>query len=230
MKAEDLKQKQEELFEQIKRHADLLGLSGRNWHPIQDGVYNVEEYLKAPIRIMWVMKEAYDGEDEKGNPCGGEWSIFDIIDEGKPFPKSWSNIIYTTYGIFKGWNKIDMYSIAEDPSMKKVMEQIAYVNLNKMPAHKTSSDESLEKCYSQWRSILNAQIELYKPEAIIFGNTFKYFKDDLIGTDEIQPLLDNVGRNTQLYIKNGEKLVDACHPAAIGVSNYVDSIISFFIE
>ena len=97
MKAEDLKQKQEELFEQIKRHADLLGLSGRNWHPIQDGVYNVEEYLKAPIRIMWVMKEAYDGEDEKGNPCGGEWSIFDIIDEGKPFPKSWSNIIYTTY-------------------------------------------------------------------------------------------------------------------------------------
>ena len=97
-----------------------------------------------------------------------------------------------------------------------------------MPAHKTSSDTLLEESYQQWQKILFAQIELYKPEVIIFGNTFKFFKEDLIGKDDLQPQFDNVGINSQLYIKDGIKMIDAYHPAAIGVSSYVDSIISFF--
>jgi len=229
MNAEILKQQQEEMHDLIKRHADELGLTKDNFYPILDGVYNEEEYLKAPLRIMWVMKEAYDEVDENGVTGGGGWSIFDIIDENKSFPKSWSNIIYTTYGIFKKWEKIDMYTIDEDPSMKKVMEQIAYINLNKMPANKISSNELLKESYSHWQPILKAQIKLYNPEVIIFGNTFMFFKEDLIGKDDIQPQLDNVGRNAQLYIKDGIKYIDAYHPAAVGVKRYADSIISFFL-
>lgn len=228
MNVEELKLKQEEMHELIKKHAEELGLSNDKTKPILDGVYDESAYLDAPLRIMWIMKEAYDDKDEYGNVCGGGWNIFDIIDDNKPFPKSWSNIIYTTYGIFMGLNKIDMYTISQEPSMKDVMTKIAYINLNKMPAHKTSSDTLLEESYQQWQKILFAQIELYKPEVIIFGNTFKFFKEDLIGKDDLQPQFDNVGINSQLYIKDGIKMIDAYHPAAIGVSSYVDSIISFF--
>ena len=82
--------------------------------------------------------------------------------------------------------------------MKEVMSQIAYINLNKMPANKTSSDDLLEESYKNWKTILMAQIELYKPQVIIFGNTFKFFKDDLLEGEDIKPQLDNVGKNAQL--------------------------------
>jgi hypothetical protein len=223
----ELEHKQEEMHNLINEHANKSGLSFNGLKPILDGVHDVSKYLESPTKVMWIMKEAYDDSDEKGNRGG--WSIFDILDENKPIPQSWYNIIYVTYGIFKKWETIDMYKISEDPPMKDVMSQIAYINLNKMPANKTSSDDLLEESYKHWKPILMAQIELYKPQVIIFGNTFKFFKDDLLEGEDIKPQLDNVGKNTQLYIKNGIKLVDAYHPAATGVKSYADSIISFFL-
>ena len=105
----ELEHKQEEMHNLINEHANKSGLSFNGLKPILDGVHDVSKYLESPIKVMWIMKEAYDDSDENGNRGG--WSIFDILDENKPIPQSWYNIIYVTYGIFKKWETIDMYKI-----------------------------------------------------------------------------------------------------------------------
>lgn len=45
----------------------------RNESLIGDGIISYENYLNAKYRILWVLKEPYDGFDERGNPVGGGW-------------------------------------------------------------------------------------------------------------------------------------------------------------
>lgn len=227
MNGEELKLKQEEMHDLIKKHAEELGLSNDKTKPILDGVYDESAYLDAPLRIMWIMKEAYDDKDENGNSCGGDWSIFDILDENKPIPQSWYRIIYATYGIFNKKNHVDMYSIRQKPSMKDVLYKIAYINLNKMPAYKKSSDADLEENYKIWKDVLIKQIDLYNPQVIVFGNTFDFFRKDLVGGTE--PFIIEEGL-IQVFRRKGALLFHAYHPnnrvKGVTTPKYVDSIIN----
>ena len=94
-----------------------------------------------------------------------------------------------------------------------------------MPAHKISNDSILSNLYSIWRPILLEQIEIYEPQIIIFGNTFKFFKKDLVGDDaEPSKRIDGV---IHIYEKNEIMMIDAYHPnqKIIGRDMYVNSII-----
>ena len=66
---------------------------------------------------------------------------------------------------------------------------------------------------------------LYEPQIIIFGNTFKFFKKDLVGDDaEPSKRIDGV---IHIYEKNEIMMIDAYHPnqKIIGRDMYVNSII-----
>lgn len=76
-----------------------------------------------------------------------------------------------------------------------------------------------------WKGILIKQIAIYAPKIIIFGNTFKYFKNDLIGAD-INPIRSIEGI-VDIYEKDDLKFLDTYHPNQKMVTRgeYVNSII-----
>ena len=73
------------------------------------------------------------------------------------------------------------------------------------------------------------QIDLYKPDIIIFGNTFAYFREDLKITEEPISQATYGQWTSKAFKKEGILLIEANHPARKGGEdggyNYVSSII-----
>ena len=203
------------------------GLTNDNVEPIPDGVYSAEEYLSAPIQMMWILKEPYDDFKENKEPYGGGWNLYSAYDKDDAWSNpTWQPIIYATYGLFNHQMWKDMDWIRNNKAMSEVLKKVALINISKMPAYEVTNDSSLWAKYNLWKHILFKQINLYAPKIIIFGNTFKYFKKDLVGNDAkpIKQLNDIV----DIYEKDGIRFLATYHPNQRKVTRdiYVDSLIN----
>lgn len=236
MDSNTLKEKQELLQNEIKLFAKQIGLMDGDVEPIYDGVCDTEKYLGLKTKIMWILKEPYDDFNEDGSPYGGGWSIPDLFGDDEHMckkdgwkQKSWQPIIYAMYGFYNELYWDDMNYIRDQKNMTQILKQIAYINISKMPNRKQSDDGYIVSCYEQWKEILFKQIELYNPDVIIFGNTFKYFRNDLgiCNDTNKEPYSDNGITHAYLKENKTQLYLDVYHPAQTQCSRekYVDSII-----
>lgn len=183
MTAKELGLKEDEIQNEIKALAKRHNLTTENLLPIYDGIYSAEKYLSAPLRLMWVLKEPYDDADENGNPCGGGWSISkDLFKNPADYASggfSAKMVTRLSYCLLNGKKFAESQDLNGNPEIAAVLQNIAYINISKMPAGTTTNDATLPDKYNVWKTILLKQIELYFPDIIIFGNTFNYFASDL---------------------------------------------------
>lgn len=224
---------------EMKLSSDALShelcMNGDTIDAIPDGVYSAERYLKARKRIMWVLKEPYDEISELGYPCGGGWQVSEAFDAPGAWKNpTWQSMIYATYGILNNKHWKDMDWISDDRSMADCLKDIAYINISKMPGYTASDDAYIEKCYDIWRPILLEQIRMYEPEIIVFGNTFRFFKHDLVGDAAAPCHSDSNGKCCYLnHYKSADMLLlDAYHPNQRMVTRevYVESIIKAGVD
>ena len=223
MTVQYLEKEQNLIDEYIYRFCDKITKSAE---PILDGVVNVEKYLKGKYRICWVLKEPYDEDNGKG----GGWSLARILSQKELYPKivgsspTWQPIIYVTYSILHDFLPYSsMNWIKDEPEMAQCLNEIALINVNKMPANHRSNDTDIALKYEYWKPILFWQLKQYDPQIIIFGNTFQHFKDDLgIAATEIRhkDCVDYIVKNKKIY-------VHAYHPAQTQINReqYVQGII-----
>ncbi len=225
MDAKELEKVQNEITESIYARAKELGFNEKTMQPITDGVCNFEGYLNSNPKVMWILKEPND-QCSDGKLAGGGWSIveesFRNDFEGVGKIPSWQQIIYVMYGYQNGLKYNDMDYIRNKKDMAKVMQNIAYLNVSKMPGYHTSSKAGIKQCYNQWKTILDRQIETYNPDVIIFGYTFEHFKNDFekLGLEKIY----NFSGWIDVYRRGNRYLFDAYHPARKG-QEYVDTLI-----
>lgn len=201
--------------------------------PIYDGVCDLEGYLKSEIKVMWMLKEAYDDFDESGMPKGGGWEIYESWPQEEYVKsttaiRSWQPIMYVLRALAEDNNWDDVPWIRDDrEKYVEFLRSCAYINVNKMPAGKTSGD--LSEKFEIWSDVINAQILGYAPDVIIFGNTFPYFKNQCYVKESKR--CNGVQGATGVYVtKIGEKptlLIDAYHPNQKTLTRevYVDSIL-----
>ncbi|TAE18620.1 MAG: hypothetical protein EAY72_00530 [Bacteroidetes bacterium] len=199
-------------FKQFEKPNQLL---------MTDGVVNIEEYYKSPIKIMWILKEPYDREDNDG----GGWSMSEALNNGKlgngKDSSTWQPIIYSTYGILNNYMKYEkMPKLSETKDMNLILRQIAFINVQKLPAKTRTSASSLKNAYQQNKEILLAQIATYKPDIIIGGKTLHLFKQDLKITQDNELKFGHFSKDKTLFI-------NTFHPAQTKItkSEYVNTII-----
>lgn len=187
---------------------------------IIDGKINHIEYDKASCKILWILKEANISEEDKEKE----------IDLCEGFRNNWHKknalsvptfrkMIYATYGILNPtieWKNVPF----ANQEAYEVVQKIAYININKLPANSSSKDLEIKKIYEENKDELLNQIEDLKPNIIIFGNTLKYFEyDDLAkinwGILETEKkYADDSTNNTTYYIISDDKLcINAYHPS-----------------
>ena len=222
---EELTRAQEWFKQKTYELAESAGMMRSDLWPMPDGVYDIEAYLSS-LRVMWVLKEPYD-DFVDGKPCGGGWDVYGAFDNSDAWAnRTWQPIIYSMYGVFNHLRWRDMDYIRDNPDMVNVLKRIAYINLSKMPAHKQTNDAKLWEYYDIWRPILLQQIEAYAPHVVIFGNTFKYFKKDLVGLHR-EPDRTFENNAFAIYRKNMHLFIDTYHPnqKTIPRGMYVDNII-----
>jgi hypothetical protein len=151
--------------------------------PIADGIINVEKYIKAKYKILWILKEPVD-----------DW----VIPEGTSKLRNggW-NLVLDIY------NKLTIEEIKKEKKLfvaRKVMEatykllpeandeleafkSIAYINIKKIPGGsskngKSSNRSVLKAEYIKNKDLLEKQIETYNPDIVICGNTLQFLSED----------------------------------------------------
>ena len=219
---------QNHLLCEMEKLAQINGLSSNVLAPIYDGVAKIEDYLNSSPKLMWVLKEPYAYFDEADNPIGGGDFIMDGLLEQEGYtlkeslPLTVQRVIYATYGIFTGYEYDEMGWYYEPETYKYIL-QIAYINLSKMPGGKKSG--SMTTKYQIWKDIVLKQIDLYKPEVMIFGYTFQDVKEDL-GIEDKDLILTGNGW-VDIYRKDNCLYVDAYHPGIPGSDRkYVNTIVN----
>lgn len=161
--------KQNALHGQIGKEAKEKGLTSSNLMPIYDGIYvpasdaadtsHIERYLGG-LRVMWILKESYDGTDGEVN--GGSWCIYHALDDaGAASIRTWQVMAYATYGIRTGTQYNDMPTV--DGKMLDLLKDVAYINVSKMPGRTLSNSTCMANAYSVWAETLKAQAEAYAP-------------------------------------------------------------------
>jgi hypothetical protein len=214
-----------------KRMDKRMNKPDENRYVIYDGVMKPDDYFSGEIRLAWMLKEPYDGEDG----TGGGWNYFDMFPEGKnlyelTFNKghksTWHPMIYISHSIhnnFPLWE--EMKYIREDHSMCDVVRQVAFINAQKLPSknYTTSHQNDLWESVNQYADILKDQITLLNPNVLIFANTIDLYKDIL------QLDLNKLERSgsCQYIQKEGKLFISAYHPSqrTIPRNQYVNDII-----
>lgn len=203
-----------------------------NCEPIADGIVDIEQYLTAKFKILWVLKEPYD-DNENGVPTGGGWHFCrDFLQSQDLYTRvgrsraTWQPIVYTTYGLlndFLLWD--DMPYIRAKLEMMNVVHSIAAINIRKLPGLTRTRDfQPIVDAYNKNKEIVLRQIDTYDPEIVIGASTLELLFPDLgISEAEIQ-------RKGDIDIVEQPKrvLINAYHPAqtVIPRQKYVDNIIT----
>lgn len=214
MTAKELELKEDEIQNEIKTLAEKHNLITENLLPIYDGIYSAEKYLSASLRLMWVLKEPYDDADENGSPCGGGWSIpKDLFKNPSDYAGgglSAKMVTRLSYCLLNDKKFAESQDLNSKPEIAEALQNIAYINISKMPAGTTTNDATLPEKYNIWKTILQKQIEIYSPDVIIFGNTFNYFASDLFDGNYPEPNL-KFGM-AKGFCWNKSLLISAYHP------------------
>ncbi|MEX6627232.1 hypothetical protein [Tenacibaculum salmonis] len=215
-----IKNKCEEISEKIKK----IGKEN-NENYVIDGIINLNKYLEAKNKILWILKEA--------NSEGSSWSYINKFQDkkwlnkcGKSIPTI-KRVMYTTYGILRNpkWENIPD---AKDEKCFEPLQEIALLNIKKIPGGGNSNPKSITEAYNRNCKLLNLQVKTYNPDIIIFGNTFQYFKTaDFPNIKETKREISTFGNHSY---NTGDKLyIHTWHPAVRGKGftdkGYVTDII-----
>ena len=202
--------------------------------PIYDGVVDWDGYLKAPLKVCWVLKEPYDDKDDEGNPAGGGWTMFkNFVKEGRLAETvnanpALRNVACVSWALLSSVTRhTEIPRIPDKPEVAESLLRVCYLNTGKMPAATTTSREQLQKIHGEWRDIVLDQIKLADPDLLIFGGTLDVWAADF-GIDLAHPL--SHGRSgasvVDVHTWRGKRILYADHPAVHKPpENWVDALL-----
>ncbi len=226
MNADKMKKAQDKIHEEIEK----TELARKNLKPMCDGVADIPQYLSSKPKIMWILKEPYDGFTKSGKPEGGDWkftdwfkesTFWDEVDPGNK--RTFRTIAAVSYNLHH--NTKFLQAELDSKEIQDELKSVAYINTSKMPRQTNSSDNLWKSHYSDWKDILLEQIKLYEPDVIIFGKTFDVYKDDLKITEKpFYKTRPQERWSTKAYKKDGIIYINTYHPSRKG-NDYISPIL-----
>jgi len=198
---------------------DRMANKDENIFPVYDGIVNEKKYYKSKFKILWILKEPH-GE--------GNWDMKDFIGNRNSLRKytNWTRtfnpIIYITYSILNKFISYDeMFNIHQKPEMIDILQEIAFINLKKVPGTSISQSKIIKDAYEKYKDIILLQIETCSPDIIICGGTMSIIAKDL-GIEGKLISMDSIK-----YYQTRDKIyIDALHPNQRGVQeDYCNDII-----
>jgi hypothetical protein len=179
-----------------------------------------------------VLKEPYDEFDENGVPTGGGWSFpdhaFGEKIDSTSRAKAFQPICYINYGVWKGihdWESEQMPGLDNCEEMRHGLRKIAYINVNKIPAGKSSPAADIEEAYRRHRDLLLDQINTYSPNILFACRPHANLLLEDFGFSESQ--WTNFGSAASAQISPERRLVLVSHPSqrSVARADYVNDAI-----
>ena len=175
MNSSDLNKKQKSVWKAIDcRFSELVKEYGsiiycrKKWlnGSVYDGCLDVARYVKAPVHIMWILKEHNDQppRDEEGHlvafaDCLGPADDEEVIQ----FRRNVSS--YRSLRLIERASRF-LLNLPEGDSTE-AFKSVAIVNLGKCPGENKTPDSRLDDLVEWWGDILKRQVSDYKPDVVI---------------------------------------------------------------
>lgn len=192
--------------------------------PIFDGIVNEKEYQNSKVKILWILKDANStGEDDSYDLREAIGNLRTKTGVRKGWEKTFNNIIYVTNAILNKTEWENTPYPKDEPEIVDVLKQIAYINVKKVGGGSQSVDSELYHHYEKSKELLLNQINEFDPDVIIFGNTYRFFKNDL----DLNEM--NVFGTCHATAKAGRIYINAYHPnARINGKEYFEDILKAY--
>jgi hypothetical protein len=220
---EELKAEEKEIAAKI--NAIESGVEGLK--PVVDGIINIEDYVNAKYKILWILKEVHDewvvnketGKKQCGGwnlTCAGEDTPDGLYARIKNEPKTIyeflvpRRIMLASYCIFSGTT--DVIKNRNEDEMFKALSSVAYINIKKIPGGASADPKQIQEAYDANKTLLKKQIVTYNPDIIICGNTLQYFSNDIFFEKKNRTEIDP-GSQFCYYPLENRIYINTNHPA-----------------
>jgi hypothetical protein len=195
----------------------------------QDGIINVERWKNQQIRPLFIGKEGYELGERKESSVT-TWLNDTPEDACRASPRTWQTIAYTSFGLQNAFMPFErMPWIHEDDRIIDSLRTIAFINVGKYGAEKTTSWGRLNGLYQQNSHVLHDQIELFQPNVVIGWNTLDFFERDpnFMSRFSGVPRVRQTQGAVDYWVAEGRLFSFANHPAYLRIKqqNFVDSIL-----
>lgn len=194
---------------EIEHREVLLFEKWRETSPrlVSDGVVSASDFLKAPKKIVYVLKEVND-------PGGGGWDLRNVAlraDRGY----TWNNLARWSSAIFELPSETDWSSIGAMPTTlrQKIIRSIAVMNIKKDAGGGSSIWAEIKLWAREYGQTLREQLDIYPADLIVACGTAGLVKNHIY--PDVQEKWSVTTRGVQ-YLKcpNGKILIDYWHPGA----------------
>ena len=207
----------------LKQQNELDVEISKIWeHPHLDGITDYELYKKAPVKLLWILKEPSNTID--GN---SRESCLNVKDYSPHWQNTFGNIMRISYGILDGDK-----DYTEIPPINKnectigdsiILDEIAIININKSGGGKITLPGKLNREYKRAgvKEFLLKQIEFIAPEIIINSHGVRPFFIDQTGGNETKKI------NAEEYaINNNRLIIWTTHPNRAEPKSYCNNILN----
>lgn len=232
MDAKELKQKQNELDEKIKKiWPHRAGL---------DGIVDIDEWMKRKIKVLWVLKETRDSSDnEESSFDYRKWVQFSG-EKGKNL--TWTNIANVSLGISlyaENYLSAEHFSAENLPKLEiedksrefyvvcdgdyiYPMSDIAVIDIRKAPlppdGKGTSNQDEIIAEYEkpEVKQLLLEQVEAINPDVVIIGCQVPHFAEDAskVKLDDFK--FTDESKISRAYFDGKKLFVYTHHPCLMG--------------
>ncbi|MBR5097438.1 MAG: hypothetical protein IK094_10080 [Treponema sp.] len=177
-----------------------------------DGITNLERYKKAKCKILWILKETNENENDEDR-CHREFH--EDVTVYKNWKRTYKKIILTSCEILNDKSFFD----ERDGNLEDkcdVLNDVAFINVNKTGSTSQSNGWHILECYQKHKETLLAQIDGIEPDVIIncsrVGEVFEDVSKKYSLAKKQFTTLDKYVIN---YASNGKMLmIDYWHPNA----------------
>ncbi len=148
---EDLRKKEDELFERWKIESDYKSF-------IKDGVFKPDQWKVEPYKITFILKEA---NWEGGNVDLKEWLL---SEESQTYWKTWNNVVRWTKAILEGGEYPKYISKADKTFW---LSKISFINLKKVGGDSVAENNTIREYAIRDSKLILEQLNIYKPDFIV---------------------------------------------------------------
>lgn len=178
---------------------------------IKDGIIDIEKFLTAKPKILWVLKE---GNEKSPNKDRDHREFHENVTVYPKWSITYENVIKSTYGLLYDCRFSDLPRLDNNDAkinVENVLLKVALINVNKNGGVGTADRTNIELNYSLHRKVLLTQIKEINPDVIInCSRVFRLFND--VSSEKFYDLeKDNLNKINFSY--NNDKLfIDYYHP------------------
>ena len=119
-----IRELEEKLFDEWQEKEKLEYNNENKKIFVRDGLIDEESYFKAPVKILYLLKEVNGGDKD--------WDLREFVKNGGQ-SATWNNITRWTKGIFRYREELNWSSLEEitEDSREEILKYIIAINLKK---------------------------------------------------------------------------------------------------